>query len=566
METKLYGEIAPGGKWAWLLLLGALAVYVPGLWTYELSDSESKYAEIPREMVDSGDWVAPSIDYVPYLTKPPLTFWITSIGYKLGGVSPFTGRLPNAILAIALAFVIGSIGRTLFGTRASTIATILALTTAGFYVYTRECGVEMCLLFFTALVHHCFLRWQRTEKRKWLRGAWASAAAAVLAKGPVGILFPFLSILIYLIVTGQRGQFRRLFSWVGVLCFLAIALPWPIAMGLRNPDFFWFALVHETWYRIVGQRLPNDALFPTGRFLLLFLGELYPWVQHVPHALGRGWREGRASYEGHCVAYLLSWALVPLVVFSISASKVDFYGLHSYPGLLLLVAWIWEKQIGGGEHAPSRGGTAATFLVSAALAAASWVAVTLNPRAPWILDLVRPVEMWMVVAFLQVAFIGNFLAGVLLLARRPKGALATIAAMMIGFFALVQLQFRENTRYDSMQFATQDYRAAMGKSTVLVCDERPEFAHVAILPFYVHAPCFVLRDEKDSQLTFHDRDPRRGRVIDEAQIVEWVRRGKLEVFLVGERKHTEERLARLGLPYRRQSSSGSRAVYRIGGK
>lgn len=564
METKLYGEIAPGGKWAALLLLGALAVYVPGLWTYELSDSESKYAEIPREMVESGDWVAPSIDYVPYLTKPPLTFWITSVAYKVGGVNPFTGRLPNAIFAIALAFVIGAIGRTLFGTRASTISTLLALTTAEFYVYTRECGVEMCLLFFTALVHHCFLRWQRTEKRKWLRGAWASAAAAVLAKGPIGILFPFLSIFIYLIVTGQRGQFRRIFSWVGVLCFLGIALPWPIAMGIRNPDFFWFAIVHETWYRIIGQRLPNDALFPTGRFLLLFLGEFYPWVQHVPHALGRAWKDGRSSYEGHCVAYLLAWAVVPLVVFSLSASKVDFYGLHSYPGLILLVAWLWDKQIAGGERAPSRVGMAMTFLVSGALAAASWCAVTFRPNAQWIRDLDLPPSD-AVTRFLIIAMVGNFAAGVLLLKGRPRAALALITAMMLGFFAIAQVRFASLTEADSMHFATLDYRAAMGKGTVLVSDERPEFAHVAILPFYVKAPCYVLRNEKNSQLVFHDRDPRRHRVIDEAELVEWVHKGMI-VFLVGEREKTEARLARLGLRYKQQSSTIDRAVYRIDGE
>ncbi len=569
METKLYGEIAPGGKWAVPLLLLALAVYVPGLWMYPLSDSESKYAEIPREMVESGDWVQPQLDYVPYLTKPPLSFWITAAWYKLGGVDEFGARLPNAILAIALAFVLGAIARTLFGTRASTIAVVLSLTTAEFYVYTRECGVEMALLFFMALVHHCFLRWQRTERKKWLVLAWASAAGAVLAKGPMGILFPGLSIVLYLVITRQRGQFRRLFHPGGVLVFLALALPWPIAMAMRNPDFVWFAFVHETWFRVIGQRLPNDALYPTGLFLTLAAAEFFPWVQHLPHAVARGVREGRTSYEGHCIVYLLCWALVPLVVFSISKSKVDFYGLQSYPGFLLLVTWLWDKRVQGGEHAPSKTLLASTFLVSAVLAAAAWYVFAFHGKDSFVAQLDLPKQRWMVDVFLRVAFAGNLFAGLLLLLQRPRSALLSIALMMVSFFAIQQVYFVERTSSASMHFATQPYRAAMGPKTLLVTDERPEFAHLAVLPFYVNLgansgkhPAYMLRDVNGSALRFHDRNPQKSRVIDEIDLVRWVEDGR-DVFLVGDPSQTGQRLRRLGFQAVRLGAGEDRAVYRI---
>ncbi|GEM_PF-2890584 len=568
METKLYGEIAPGGKWAVPLLLLALAIYVPGLWTYPLSDSESKYAEIPREMVESGDWVQPQLDYVPYLTKPPLSFWITAAWYKLGGVNEFGARLPNAILALALAFVLGAIARTLFGTRASTIAVVLALTTAEFYVYTRECGVEMALVFFMALVHHCFLRWQRTEKRTWVILAWASAAGAVLTKGPMGILFPGLSILLYLLITKQRGQLRRLFHPAGILVFLALALPWPIAMAFHNPDFLWFAFVHETWYRVLGERLPNDALYPTGYFLALVAAEFYPWIQHLPHAVARGVREGRISYDGHCIVYVLCWALVPLVVFSVSASKVDFYGLQSYPGFLLLVAWLWDKRIAGGEHAPSKLLLSSTFLISAVLAAGALYYVHTSPvEARELVGTEVPV--WMVDVFLKVAFAGNLFAGVLLLADRPRTALLSIAVTMIVFFAIVQVQFAQLTPSDSMNFATQPYRAAMGPRTILVCDEQREFAHLAVLPFYVNLgdrpprqSCYMLRDGNGSRLRFHDRNPQKACVIDEVDLVRWVEEGK-DVFLVGDQEQTGQRLGRLGFVADRVGTAKDRAVYRI---
>ncbi len=562
METKLYGEIAPGGRAAIPLLLLALAVYVPGLWMYPLSDAESKYAEIPREMMESGDWVQPQLDYVPYLTKPPLSFWITAAWYKIGGTDEFGARLPNAVLAIALAFVLGAIARTLFGTRASTIAVVLALTTAEFYVYTRECGVEMALVFFTALVHHCFLRWQRTERKKWVVLAWASAAGAVLAKGPMGILFPGVSIVLYLAITKQRGQLRRLFQPLGILVFLAIALPWPIAMALKNGDFLWFAFVHETWFRVLGQRLPNDALMPTGAFLALVAAEFYPWIQHLPHAVVRGVREGRMSYDGHCIVYLLCWALVPLVLFSISRSKVDFYGLQSYPGFLLLVAWLWNQRLAGGENAPSKTLLASTFLISAALAAASWYALASYPREA--MELVgEGVPHWMVDLFLKIAFVGNLFAGVLLLADRPRSSLLAVSAMMVVFFAIQQLYFVERTPEVSMHFATQSYRAGMRANSVMVTDERPEFAHLSVLPFYTKQPCYMMRAfEGVSALRFHDRNPQKPRVIDDVDLVRWVEEGK-DVFFVGRMDLTEKHLRRLGLRYERVGTGERRAVYRL---
>lgn len=566
METKLYGEIAPGGKAAAPLLLLALAVYVPGLWLYPLSDAESKYAEIPREMVESGDWVQPQMDYVPYLLKPPLSFWITAVWYKIGGVHEFGARLPNAILGIALAFVIGAIARTLFGTRASTVAVVLSLTTAEFYVYTRETGIEMTLVFFTALVHHCFLRWQRTDRKKWLVLAWASAAGAVLAKGPIGFLFPGASIVLYLFFTRQRGQLRRLFHPVGLIVFLLLALPWPIAMAMRSQDFLWFAFVNETWYRFLGQRLPNDGLYPTGYFLTLVAAEFYPWVQHLPHALARGVREGRASYEGHCVIYLLCWAIVPLVVFSLSKSKVDFYGLQSYPGFLLLVAWLWDKRMAGGEGAPSKTLLASTFLVSSVLAAGAWYVVTFHGKDPFVVGLDLPKQKWMVDVFLEVAFVGNLFAGLLLVFDRPRTALLSISVMMTAFFAIQQVYFVERTPEVSMQFATQPYRAAMGPKTVLVTDERPEFAHIAILPFYTRQPCYMLKSlEGESGLRFHERDPRRERVIDAVDLVRWVEEGR-DVFLVGRTDVTEKHLRRFGFRFERVGMADRRAVYRIRGR
>ena len=68
-----------------------------GLW----EPDEARYAEIAREMLQSGNLLVPHLNYVVYVEKPPLLYWLTMLSFWIFGVSEFAARLPVALSAIA---------------------------------------------------------------------------------------------------------------------------------------------------------------------------------------------------------------------------------------------------------------------------------------------------------------------------------------------------------------------------------------------------------------------------------------------------------------------------------
>src|SRR3989339_38615 len=86
---------------------------------------DARYAEVPREMVELGDWLTPRLDYFEYVEKPPLIYWLPALSYKLFGVSEAAARLPNALLALAGLLGVWWLGSWLFSPSAGRWGAIL---------------------------------------------------------------------------------------------------------------------------------------------------------------------------------------------------------------------------------------------------------------------------------------------------------------------------------------------------------------------------------------------------------------------------------------------------------
>ena len=101
-----------------LLFVPALLLY-PCLSFPLIEPDESRYAEIPREMLQRGDWITPRLQGEPYLEKPPLLYWLTAVSYRLFGVHDWAARLPPALAVHGSVLVLYFFGRRLFGERAA---------------------------------------------------------------------------------------------------------------------------------------------------------------------------------------------------------------------------------------------------------------------------------------------------------------------------------------------------------------------------------------------------------------------------------------------------------------
>jgi 4-amino-4-deoxy-L-arabinose transferase-like glycosyltransferase len=334
-----------------------LAVYVGSMFTPGLlDDADSTHAEAAREMFVSGDWVTLHINGVRYLEKPPLPYWLVAGSYKVFGVNEFSTRLPM-VLSILLLGVLALVwGRRAFGERAGIYAALFVYTCAGVYLFTRVLIPDVLLSLFIAAAMYFFLTALQPEAKSWRwYAAYTMMALGVLTKGLIALVFPGGAAFFFILISGEWRRWREFRLLPGTALFLAIAAPWHILAGLRNPGtpghhgFLWFYFVNEHFLRFLGKRYPKDYnKLPAALYWSLHLVWLFPWSLYLPAALrtaknewqsrrdsaGRLWR---TSFPAR--TRLLCWLLagVVLIFFAISTNQ-EYYTFPAYLPLLLLLA------------------------------------------------------------------------------------------------------------------------------------------------------------------------------------------------------------------------------------
>src|SRR5438876_2976138 len=301
---------------------------------------EGRYADIAREMLDSSDWVTPRHNGIKYLEKPPLQYWATAGAFALFGADEWTARLWPALTGF-LGILLAAFAGLRLAPGSPWIVT--ALTVAGCWGYFlggQFLTLDMGLTFFLTAAMLGFLLSRRagialSAERGWMILAWAGMACAVLSKGIVGIVIPSLALLVYLAIERDLSLLRRL-HWVSGLCvFGAIVLPWFILVQQRNTEFFHFFFVQEHLERYL---LPDHHRpGPWWYFVPVLLVGLLPRTPSIPAALARAWR-APAGPSFKLYRFLVIWAGVVVVFFSLSHSKLPGYVLPAVPAILLLFA------------------------------------------------------------------------------------------------------------------------------------------------------------------------------------------------------------------------------------
>ncbi len=339
---------ARGSRWlAWIVLAAAWLATAPLRPLFD--PDEGRYAEIPREMLASGDWVTPRFDGLKYFEKPPLQYWATAALYRIAGVSEWSARLWSVGLGfgcLALAFLWT---RSLYG-RSAGLAALTALAVSPYFLVVAHLNLlDAGFTFWLTAALFAFTRAQTEapgapSERRWMLAAWMAAALAVLSKGIVVGVLAGGTLLIYSLLERDVRPWRRLHLLPGLALFLAIAAPWFVVVSLRNPGFASFFFVHEHFARFL--TTVHQRVEPWWFFLpLLLLGTL-PWLVPLARALGPAWREvppadaaAAAPVPGRFKPrrFLLIFAGLTLGFFSASGSKLAPYILPMFPPLAAVV-------------------------------------------------------------------------------------------------------------------------------------------------------------------------------------------------------------------------------------
>jgi len=308
---------------------------------YPLMDpDEGRYAEIPREMAASGDWITPRLDGLKYFEKPPLQYWATAALYKGFGVNEWTARgwtLALAFLCLPLTF---AWVRRFYGQPAGWAAMAVLAASPFFVILGHLNLLDAAFTFWLTAAIFAFTRAQlaqpgSSDERNNMLCAWLAAALAVLSKGMVAPVLAGFALLAYSIVQHDWRTWRRLHIVLGLPLFLLVATPWFVVVSLRNAEFPEFFFLHEHFARFLTN--VSQHVEPWWFFAPVLALGLLPWLTELPGAIRRAWSAREPAREFQPLRFLLIYAGATLLFFSVSHSKLAPYILPMLPPLAVVL-------------------------------------------------------------------------------------------------------------------------------------------------------------------------------------------------------------------------------------
>ena len=336
-----------------LVFVVAGLLFFAGLGHFPLFEpDEGRNAEVAREMIELDDWITPHYNGLTYLDKPALFFWMVATSFKALGFTAAAARLPSALMALGTVFLAWLWARRVGVGRVN--AALILASTPFMIAFSRIVIFDMTLTFLVSLSLLGFWGLEKSEFQK-VRFSllfFGSMGLAAITKGPVGFLLPLLTVIAYLGLSGRWRDLRRLRWGPGLLAFLATALPWFLAASLQNPDFPRYAFLDESLLRFTTGSARRGG--PLYYYLPVFLLGFLPWSLFLLTGyLGRwrAWRRLRDP-ENRALLFVVCWAAVVLVFFTISRSKLPGYILPAFTPLSLLGARLWDRWPGAEGGAP----------------------------------------------------------------------------------------------------------------------------------------------------------------------------------------------------------------------
>ena len=334
---------------------------------------EPRYAQIAHEMLDRFDsahtvhdklsaCVTPFLYGRPWLEKPALYYWRAMFVFQEFGVHDWSARLPSASFAFIMVALIYLHMRR-FRRGGHLDAALITVACAGIIGFSRGASTDMQMAAPLCIGLLGWYAWYETDSKFWLFDIYFFTGVATLAKGPVAPLLALVIVCCFAALRKEWSIVRRSLWWPGVLLYFAIVLPWFVAVQHQNPTFFHEFFMNQNLQRFATNRYQHEQ--PFWYYIVVVLLSLMPWtvvalrafwdgietsvaewrLRHAPNAKKKVSRPGDAFPE-----FLVLWALIPVLFFSLSKSKLPGYVLPSIPPITILTGDYLFRKRGTGLH------------------------------------------------------------------------------------------------------------------------------------------------------------------------------------------------------------------------
>ncbi len=327
-----------------------LAIRLITLGLYPLYDpSESRYAEMGRKMLETGDWVTPMIDYgVPFWGKPPMTVWLTAASLGLGGINDFSARLPSFLLSVGIGWIVFQLATKQRDRDYGWNALIIMASSVLFFVMAGTVAMDICLNFGITLALASFWLALRGEKPVWGYLFFVGLSIGLMSKGPITLVLTGFTIGLWTLISGEWLKVWQRVPWIkGTLLMLCLSVPWYFLAEQKTPGFLEYFIIGEHWKRFTekgwtGDLYGNGHAHPRGMIWVYWLAATFPWcfifLNQIFSAVVKKNSAQLLRSDDGWRWYCLLWMLAPLLFFTVSANIIWTYVLPSIAGFALLLA------------------------------------------------------------------------------------------------------------------------------------------------------------------------------------------------------------------------------------
>jgi len=323
------------------LLIAALVIFSAIVLFFNLGKKsfwepdEGRYAEISREMVESGDWLTPRLNYIKHFDKPPITYWLIGSSFKLLGQNEFAGHLPLVILGLGGVLITFSLGKRLFGIRCGFLSAISLISCLGYPAISRILSTDIVFTFFCLLCYLSFIR------KSYLL-FYLFMGLGFMTKGPVVFVITLIPICVFLIREREGQSFKEIPWGRGLLLFAAVAFPWFVYEVLVNRG-----LLSDWFFQQTINRIVRPMKQPFYFFIPVLLGLFFPWIFFLAAAWKKSLSSKKAPLDTEPAKMLLLflWFCLPFLFFSCIGKKLVPYILPLLPSLAIINGRFWDKAM-----------------------------------------------------------------------------------------------------------------------------------------------------------------------------------------------------------------------------
>jgi len=311
-----------------LIVLAGIILLLPSLFLRDLwKPDEPRYAQVAREMSETGEWIVPHLNGETYAHKPPLVFWIAGL-LRGTGLEERGGRAVSMLAALGTMLLTAAFALRWFTPVTALLAPLILITCWEFGWMGRNGGLDAPLAFLTTFGVWAYVAGGRATPLLYI-----AAGLSVLVKGPVGPLFIVLGVVamrIARVPVATKGWKHML--W-GVPLTLAIVAAWVVPACLRGGEAYADELIFK---QNVGRAVKSWSHKRPFYYYLGHLPEMVaPWILIAIPAALRAWQ--RRKREPALVALML-WFAFGFVIFTAISGKRTRYLLPIFPAFALVTA------------------------------------------------------------------------------------------------------------------------------------------------------------------------------------------------------------------------------------